>query len=220
MKLKMSVILLLLLYLISPSVVKPQEQKRDMVVIKAMEEELKRSWEKLRLDGYECPFFFISYQIKDNTYYSIKGKYGAIVSSDNNRARRLFVDVRVGNYDFDNSIRGKSGGGVPFYDASYAPIDNNIDAIRTVLWQVTDYTYKQAITQYFNKKASNVQKVKDENFPSFSQEEAYTYYDPDVSLVFDPKEWEDKIREVSAVYKDYKELMDADVNSMARKETT
>ena len=219
MKLKMSFILLLSLNLIFPSLLKPEERRSDTVVIKAMEEELRRSWEKLRLDGYESPFF-ISYQIKDNTYYSIKGKYGAIVSSDNNRARRLFVDVRVGNYDFDNSIRGKSGGGVPFYDASYAPIDNNIDAIRTVLWQVTDYTYKQALTQYFNKKASNVQKVKDENFPSFSQEEAYTYYDPDVSLVFDPKEWEDKIRQVSAVYKDYKELMDADVNIMAQKETT
>src|SRR3989304_1343700 len=129
MKLKMSFILLLSLNLIFPSLLKPQEQKSDMVVIKAMEEELRRSWEKLRLDGYESPFF-ISYQIKDNTYYSIKGKYGAIVSSDNNRARRLFADVRVGNYDFDNSIRGKSGGGVPFYDASYAPIDKNIDVKR------------------------------------------------------------------------------------------
>src|SRR3970282_2514069 len=153
MKLKMSFILLLLLYLISPSLVKPEEQRSDMIVIRAMEEELKRCLEKLRLDGYESPYF-ISYQIKDNTYYSIKGKYGAIVSSDNNRARRLFVDVRVGNYDFDNSIRGKSGGGVPFYDASYAPIDNNIDAIRTVLWQGTGYTYKKDRTQYFYKKQS------------------------------------------------------------------
>ena len=89
MKLKMSFILLLLLYLISPSVVKSEEKRSDMVVIRAMEEELKRSWEKLRLDGYESPFF-ISYQIKDNTYYSIKGKYGAILSSYNNPPTPLF----------------------------------------------------------------------------------------------------------------------------------
>ncbi len=218
MKLRASLILILL-YLITTSVVKPEEQRDDMVVIKAMEEELKRSWEKLRLEGYEAPYF-ISYQIKDNTYYSIKGKYGAIVSSDNNRTRRLFVDVRVGNYNFDNSIRGKSGGGVPFHDASYAPIDNNVDAIRTVLWQVTDYTYKQALTQYLNKKATYVQKVKDENFPSFSREDAYSYYDPEVRLVFDPKDWENKIRDISSVYKNYKELTDADLNIIAEKETT
>ncbi len=218
MKLRVSFILLLL-YLITPSVIKPEEQRDDMVVIKAMEEELKRSWEKLRLEGYEAPYF-ISYQIKDNTYYSIKGKYGAIVSSENNRTRRLFVDVRVGNYNFDNSIRGKSGGGVPFHDASYAPIDNNVDAIRTVLWQVTDYTYKQALTQYLNKQATYVQKVKDENFPSFSREDAYRYYDPEVRLVFDPKDWENKIRDISSVYKNYKELTDADLNIIAEKETT
>jgi predicted Zn-dependent protease len=218
MKLRVSFILLLL-YLITPSVVKPEEQRSDMVVIKAMEEELKRSWGMLRLDGYEAPYF-ISYQIKDNTYYSIKGKYGAIVSSENNRARRLFVDVRVGNYHFDNSIRGKSGGGVPFHDASYAPVDNNADAIRTVLWQVTDYAYKQALTQYMNKKASYVQKVKDEDYPSFSKEDAHTYYDKEATLVFDLKDWENKIREISTVYKDYKELMDADINIVAEKETT
>jgi len=82
--------------------------RSDYIVIEAMEDELLRSQEKLKLEGYETPYF-ISYQIKDNQYYSIKGKYGAIASSDNDRIRRLFVDVRVGDYDFDNSIKGRSG---------------------------------------------------------------------------------------------------------------
>ncbi|HEY7535806.1 MAG TPA: TldD/PmbA family protein [Thermodesulfobacteriota bacterium] len=218
MKLRITATLILILYFLSPLLIKSEEQRDDTVVIKAMEEELMRSWRKLRLESYESPYF-ISYQIKDNTYYTVNGKYGAIVSSDNNRTRRLFVDVRVGNYDFDNSIRGKSGGGVPFYDASYAPIDNNVDAIRTVLWQVTDYTYKQALTQFFNKKAGFVQKVKADNYPSFSREKAHTYYAPEESLAFEPKDWENKIREISAVYKDYEDLMDASLNITAEKET-
>ncbi len=201
------------------SIIRSEEQRSDMVVLKAMKEELNRSRQKLRLDTYESPYF-ISYQIKDNTYYSIKGKYGAIVASDKERTRRLFVDVRVGNYDFDNSITGKSGGGLSFHDASFVRVDNNIDAIRAVLWRATDYDYKQALTQYFNKKASYVEKVKDDSTPSFSHEEPHTYYDPEVTLVFNPKEWEDTVRAISSLYKDYKELMDADIAITAQKETT
>ncbi|MBI2486289.1 MAG: TldD/PmbA family protein [Deltaproteobacteria bacterium] len=219
MRLRILSIFFIILYLSFHSIGELKEQRSDLGVMKAMQEELNRSWEKLRLDGYESPYF-ISYQIKDNTYYSIEGKYGAVVSSDKNRMRRLFVDVRVGNYEFDNSIRGQSGGKVPFYNASYIPVDNDVDAIRAVLWQATDYAYKEALSQYFNKKANYVQKVKDENFASFSRENSNVYYDPEVNLFFDPKEWESKIREISAIYKDYKELIDADLDITAQKETT
>lgn len=211
--------LLILFFLFFSPIGKSEEKRGDIAVMKAMQEELNRSWGKLKLDGYESPYF-ISYQIKDNTYYSVEGKYGAVVSSDKNRMRRLFVDVRVGNYEFDNSIRGQSGGKVPFYNASYIPVDNDVDAIRTVLWQATDYAYKEALTQYLNKRADHVLDVRDENLASFSSENSNAYYDPEVNLFFDPKGWENKIRDISAIYKDYKELIDADLGITAQKETT
>ncbi|MCH7519296.1 MAG: TldD/PmbA family protein [Candidatus Dadabacteria bacterium] len=192
--------------------------RSDYIVLQAMEDELMRSLEKLKLEGYETPYF-ISYQIKDNEYYSIKGKYGAIASSENDRIRRLFVDVRVGNYDFDNSIRGRSGGGAPFHDASDVPVDNDPDAIRAALWQATDLAYKGALTQYFNKKANNVREIKDTNSKSFTREKSHNYYGPELNLTFNPGEWKDKIREISSVYKNYKELTNADIVITAQKET-
>jgi len=192
--------------------------RSDYIVLQAMEDELMRSQEKLKLEGYETPYF-ISYQIKDNEYYSIKGKYGAIASSENGRIRRLFVDVRVGNYDFDNSIRGRSGGGAPFHDASDVPVDNDPDAIRAALWQATDLAYKGALTQYFNKKANSVREIKDTNSKSFTREKSHNYYGPELNLTFNPGEWKDKIREISSVYKNYKELTNADIVMTAQKET-
>jgi predicted Zn-dependent protease len=194
------------------------KDRSDYIVLQAMEDELMRSQEKLKLEGYETPYF-ISYQIKDNEYYSIKGKYGAIASSDNDRIRRLFVDVRVGNYDFDNSIKGRSGGGAPFHDASDVPVDNDPDAIRAALWQATDLAYKGALTQYFNKKANNVLEIKDTNSKSFTREKSHDYYGPELNLTFNPGEWKDKIREISSVYKNYKELTNADIVITAQKET-
>lgn len=194
------------------------KDRSDYIVLQAMEDELMRSQEKLKLEGYETPYF-ISYQIKDNEYYSIKGKYGAIASSENDRIRRLFVDVRVGNYDFDNSIKGRSGGGAPFHDASDVPVDNDPDAIRAALWQATDLAYKGALTQYFNKKANNVREIKDTNSKSFTREKSHNYYGPELNLTFNPGEWKDKIREISSVYKNYKELTNADIVITAQKET-
>ncbi len=211
--------LLLILFISSFTVSIAQESKRsDLVVLQAMQDELNRSQQELKLESYESPYF-ISYQIKDNEFYSIKGKYGAIASSDNNRVRRLYVDVRVGDYDFDNSIKGISGGRVPFHDAYEVPVDNDPDAIRATLWQVTDYAYKEALTQYFNKKANNVQEIKDINSKSFTKEASHTYFGPEIELAFNAPEWEDKIRDISSVYKNYKELTNADIVITAQQET-
>ena len=195
-----------------------QAERGDIVVLTAMKDELGRSQKKLKLEGYEDPYF-ISYQIKDNAYYTIEGKYGAIVSSDRSRIRRLFVDVRVGDYGFDNSIGGRSGGGIPFDGASSVPLDNDPAAIRTVLWQVTDFAYKEALAQYLNKKAENVQEVKAEDFGSFSKEESHVYFGPELTLNFDPGKWEETVRQVSSIYKNYKELLNADLTVTAQKET-
>lgn len=196
----------------------PKAQRSDTVVLTAMRDELERSQKKLKLEGYEDPYF-ISYQIKDNSFFSIEGKYGAIVSSDKSRIRRLFVDVRVGDYRFDNSMKGRSGGGIPFDGASSVPLDNDPDAIRTALWQVTDYAYKEALAQYLNKKAVNVHEVKAEDFGSFTKEKSHVFYGPELTLTFDPRKWEETVREISSIYKDYKDLLDADLSVTAQKET-
>jgi len=194
-----------------------ETQRSDIVVLKAMETELNRSFNKLKLEGYEVPYF-ISYQIKDNAYNSIKAKYGAVINEDNDRSRRLFVDVRVGNYNFDNSERGQSGGKVPFYDSSYIPLDNDIDAIRAVLWQVTDSTYKHALTQYLNKKATYVEQIKEE-IPSFTREKPKKYFDKELNLDYNHDEWREKVRELSGIFKKYKDIIDGDIIFTAQKET-
>jgi len=212
----------LILFLI-PLGVSAQESKKpinrtDFVVIEAMKDELTRSREKLKLEGYDAPYF-ISYQIKDNSYYTIEGKYGAIVASDKSRIRRLFVDVRVGDYEFDNSIKGRSGGKVPFNGASSIPLDNDPDAIRTVLWQATDHAYKEALTQYFNKKANHVRELNKDDVQSFTKEKSHIYYGEELELSFDQKEWERKVRDISSIFKEYKDIINADIIVTAQKET-
>jgi len=217
MKMKKLIITLLILF-ISQSVLFGKQSRSDLTVLTAMEQELKRSMKELKLEDYDKPYF-MSYLIKENTVNQIMAKFGSLILSENSKTRELFVDVRVGDYQFDNSVNGKSGSSSSYKRSTLLPIENDIDAIRAIIWQITDDTYKKSLTQYFNKKAKKVQEVDKNNLPNFSKEKPSIYIGKELELVFDKKEWEEKIKEISSIVKQYRELDDSSITFTAQKET-
>ena len=74
----------------------------DDVVMKAMRDELDRSMKQLQLEQLEKPYF-ISYHVQDRTSLDTSATFGALLSGGLSRARYLTVQVRVGDYQRDNS---------------------------------------------------------------------------------------------------------------------
>ncbi len=161
----------------------------------------------------------MSYLVKENTVNQLMAKFGSLIVSDSSKTRELFVDVRVGDYEFDNSVNGQSGSSQSYKRSNFLPIENDIEAIRAVIWQITDDTYKKSLTQYFTKKAKKVQEIDEENLPSFSKEKPSTFIGREKQLVFNKKEWETWLKEISSVVKEYKELSDSTITFTAQKET-
>lgn len=217
MKMK-NLIITALILLITQSYLFAKESRHDLSVLTAMEQELNRSMKELKLEDYDKPYF-ISYLIKENTVNQIMAKFGSLILSEKSKTRELFVDVRVGDYQLDNSVNGKSGSSSSYKRSRLLPIENDIDAIRAVIWQITDDTYKKSLTQYFNKKAKKVQEVDKNNLPSFSKEKPSIHIGKERQLVFDKSEWEKKIKELSSIVKDYRELDDSTITFTAQKET-
>lgn len=217
MKMK-NLIITALILLITQSYLFAKESRHDLSVLTAMEQELNRSMKELKLEDYDKPYF-ISYLIKENTVNQIMAKFGSLILSEKSKTRELFVDVRVGDYQLDNSVNGKSGSRLSYKRSSLLPIENDIDAIRAVIWQITDDTYKKSLTQYFNKKAKKIQEVDKNNLPSFSKEKPSIHIGKERQLVFDKSEWEKKIKELSSIVKDYRELDDSTITFTAQKET-
>ncbi len=217
MKMK-NLIITALILLITQSYLFAKESRHDLSVLTAMEQELNRSMKELKLEDYDKPYF-ISYLIKENTVNQIMAKFGSLILSEKSKTRELFVDVRVGDYQLDNSVNGKSGSSSSYKRGRLLPIENDIDAIRAVIWQITDDTYKKSLTQYFNKKAKKVQEVDKNNLPSFSKEKPSIHIGKERQLVFDKSEWEKKIKELSSIVKDYRELDDSTITFTAQKET-
>lgn len=187
-----------------------------------MAEELQRNQQQLKLGEHEPPYF-MSYQLKEGEQHGILARYGALFADTSVHERRLFADVRVGSYAFDNSGADEYEYYIPGTSRAYttnkdAPLDDSPQALRTALWLLTDDRYKAAISQLLKKKSEKVFQVDDpKQPPSFSHEQPVQYLQKPVTLVFDRERWKRVAREVSARFKQYPELFDSEVSLTADK---
>ncbi len=194
------------------------------VLLDAMAEELQRNQQQLKLQNHEPPYF-MSYQLKDTEQYGIVARYGAIFQDDTYRDRKLYVDVRVGSYEFDNSGPEEydffgGGKGSSYISNKEAPLDDSPLALRTALWLVTDEKYKSALSSFLKKKAENVYAVEDpKQPPSFSQEKPATYTQAPLAFPFDRERWVRVAREVSSRFKSHPDIFDSEVRVTADKVT-
>src|SRR5262249_174100 len=146
--------------------------------------------------------------------YRASATFGALTASDMSRDRYLQAQVRVGNYDFDNSefVTGPGFQGPPASGVtSQTVIDNDYDAIRHSLWLVTDAAYKQSVEQLARKRAFVQNKIRDEQIPDFSKESAVTVLGATLHLDIDKARWEKQVREWSAVFKDFPGIEESNV---------
>lgn len=175
--------------------------RADEVLIKGLQEELDRTMKSLA--GEEVPPYYLAYNVTTIKKVNISSKNGKIFSSSSNKNRILDIDLRVGDYQFDNThiIRGNpiqfnfAGGAVQL------PTENNLIAIRNIIWNNTDKRFRAAVERY--KKAKTNQKVKvseEDNSPDFSKEEPINFNgslkDFDVNI----KDWESKLKQISAKF--------------------
>jgi len=132
--------------------------------------------EKLRLPQLDKPYF-IAYRIHEARGLEASATCGSLLSSsdDDSRIRALTVEVRVGDYAFDNSNflspPSFSLGTIhPQFGFNELPIDDNYLEIRRQVWLATDGSYKQAVEQLAAKKAALQNKTRAEDLPDFSKE--------------------------------------------------
>src|SRR3990167_2694529 len=72
------------------------------MILSALENELKRNFSSLQLEGYEKAYY-ISYHVVDRETLSVSASLGGLLRSSPDKSRVVDVDVRVGDYVFDSS---------------------------------------------------------------------------------------------------------------------
>jgi predicted Zn-dependent protease len=193
-----------------------------LAILGAMRAELARSMERLRIDGYEAPYF-LSYQVKESRSEVVAGRYGSVYQDDGRRARRAFVDVRVGSYELDSSGRDDGASflgteGQTYFASREAPLEDDPQALRNTLWLLTDERYKESLSSWFKKKSRGVYRADDpERAPSFSREEPRSAVDPPAPFPFDRTRWREEVKSLSATFRAHPAVFDSAVRVNADK---
>jgi predicted Zn-dependent protease len=205
--------LVLLCFLSSVPSFIAQNQPSPDPVMRAMTDELARSVSELQFKDLEKPYF-IQYNVLDQERFRVSATFGALTASDTSRARILQAQVRVGDYDFDNSEFAAGGGfqgAPPAGVTTQTVIENDYNSIRHSLWLATDSAYKQSVEQLARKRAFVQNKTRGEQIPDFSKEKAITVVETRRDLQIDKARWEKQVREWSSIFREFSQIEDSSV---------
>jgi len=198
-----------LLLLASAALVTAAPSESDPV-LDALAAEIQSSTQNLKGHG-DAPLYYLSYRVRDGQWLNLSSAYGATeVNIENEdplagRARYLDVSARVGSPGLDNThkLRG-SHGDFGSFGGQQLPIEEDPGALRVALWRATDRAYKQAVKQLIKVKANKAVKVQEEDdADDFSKEPAQSHLAAGPNWKLDRKAWRDRLKRLSAVFKDH-----------------
>jgi predicted Zn-dependent protease len=186
--------------------------KADEKLFNILKKELDRSMQILGKE--EIPPYFISYNVTDNQSTQIKASLGLLRVSNQDDSRILDIDLRVGDYKFDNThiIRGNPlnfsfGGGT-----INLPTENDETALRNLIWFATDRKYKGATERLQKAQTNQAVKVAEEDSSADLSHEKSIQYSGDVkNFDVQKKLWEEKVKKLSLKFSQYPWIYDGDV---------
>jgi predicted Zn-dependent protease len=198
-------ITLFLLFALFSRIAFTQDQFIDI-----LKTELNRNFTVLKDNS--VPAYYLSYRVQDMQSHNVVASFGKLLYNSNPRHQRLFnIDVRVGDYEMDNTREIKGGGRSNSYSTNALVLDDNPVAIQKMLWRVTDQTYKDAVKQFENVKANVAVKVAAEDKSGdFTKEDPEKYFEPTIpwkNFKFDATEWEKKLKKYSDVFSSNKDVL-------------
>src|SRR5580700_6002109 len=169
-------------------------------------------------DDKQPPPYFLSYSVSDASTVTIRAQYGALVESSANQARVGDVQVRVGDPKLDNTHGDHRASAV---NSIQLPLGDDREALARSLWFATNAGYGTALDNYLRVKTEAQVRAKEEDTsPDFSQEA------PEVSVgkpaplvVVDRTAWEQRVRALSKIFRDYPDVYQNLVMLTAQNET-
>ncbi len=170
---------------------------RSDPLLAALEGELERSMEELRLPDAPPPYL-VSYTLYDSEVASAMGSFGALLRSTQSRARPLRVDVRVGDYEVDNTNYSSFGEDPSGLGRASLVLDDDRVAVARDLWIVTDAAYKSAVEGLSTKRAGHERTGGGDRPPDYSRVEPTVRIEAAPRPAVDLGAMEELARELSA----------------------
>jgi len=184
------------------------------VLFTALTDEMKRSTDRLKLGTHGLPYF-VQYKVLETEMFYLSASCGALTSENKTRYRRLYTDIRVGDYELDSSkepssmssLFGRFSGG-----GKELPIEDDYAAIRHEVWLAGDSNYKEAIEQYEEKKARLKAKPEVDRLGEMTKEKPVVFIKPALHLKVDEEKWKKVTKDLSNIFLKYPDIENAVVH--------
>lgn len=190
-------------------------------LVSAMVTELHRAMSSLGSsapDAAQPKPYFISYSVADADSVVLAAQFGAIVSTNQGHRRYADVQVRIGTPAEDNTHGDRRNSALTTMPL---PLTDDPEAIERSLWLATNRGYGKALDAYLQVKTDQQVRAKeDDTSPDFSTEKPVTgLLPPAAPLDLDRAAWETRLRELSAVFKQYPDVFFNAVTLQVNSET-
>jgi predicted Zn-dependent protease len=164
------------------------------------------------------PPYFLSYTVRDTSFVSIRALYGALAESSAGRTRSADVQVRVGDPKLDNTHGTHRASAV---NSLQLPLGDDREALARSLWLATNTGYGNALDNYLRVQTEAEVRAKEEDTsPDFSQQAAQKHIGAIApSIVIDRTAWEQRVRELSRIFRDYPDVYENMVFLTVQNET-
>ncbi|MDX2153939.1 MAG: metallopeptidase TldD-related protein [Bryobacteraceae bacterium] len=176
---------------------------QESPILSAMRQEMERS-KALRIVSLDAPYY-IEYALDDVDGFSASASFGGLIAAREARFRVPRVQVRVGDYKFDNTnyiftdlLQGRG------FDLDRWPLENDTAVLRSQLWLATDRAYKGALEAIARKRSAlkNLAATP-EGLDDFSKAPALRLLRPVPKFQLDRKAWTERVKSLSRVFSSY-----------------
>jgi len=153
----------------------------------------------------QLPPYFLSYSVADASSVSIRAQFGALADSNTNHVRVADVQVRIGDPKLDNTHGTHRASAV---NSLQLPLTDDRVALARTLWLATNAGYGTALDNFLRVKTEAQVRAKEEDSsPDFSKESPEVSVNkPAPDVVIDRNAWEQRMRSLSRVFRDYPDV--------------
>jgi TldD protein len=168
--------------------------------------------------------YFISYAVADVENVQMSAQFGALTSDTQSHRRSADVQVRLGTPDQDNTHGSHRNSALT---TMQLPLNDDAEAIARSLWFATNRGYGRALDSYLQVKTEQQVRAKEEDSSAdFTKEtpiQALVPVDPKFApgapLMKDKAAWEQRLREISGLFKQFPDIFYNTVGLQASNET-
>ena len=167
--------------------------------------------------------YFMSYAVSDSDSISISAQFGALSGDSESRRRTADVQVRLGSEAEDNTHGTHRNSALTTMPL---PLSDDRTALARSLWYATNRGYSRALDSFLQVKTEQQVRAKEEDTsPDFSKENhvealvpVEAKFVPGAPLMDNKAEWENRIREISGLFKQFPDVFYNTVNLQASEE--